>query len=596
MPENARNTDQTEPEAATEVTDTTAAEPEAPAAEAAAEEPATEPGAAEAAGDQTPADEPASEPVAEEAAGEQPPAEQPPADEPVSEPATVEATADQPPAEQPASEPEAEEPADAAATDAAAAEEPSAEEPAAAAATDEAAPADVTAPAPEAPPAAGEPAAAEAPAAAADTSAAAEEPAAADAPAAAEAQPTDEAAEPAEPPEPVEEPEEIKALRASKESGQKLEGKVIGWNRGGFHVALEGGITAFCPNSEMELGRPRSPETYVDRVLGFRVIKVQRRGRRVVLSREEVLKEEREKLLADLREHHGGGAVLKGTVTSITDFGAFVDLGGLEGLVHVSELSRRRVGHPKNAVSIGQEVEVKVLKIEQDGERISLSMKALEPDPWGGVAERYPAGSQFTGKIARKTDFGLFVELEPEIDGLVHVSRLPHGADIDDPSLAVGETVTGWVQEVEAKRQRVSLSLREMAKGDPWRGIDASISEGAVVEGTVESAMPFGVFISLQPGLTGLLPTAEMGIPKGTNPARLYSPGQKVTVLVASIDKRRKRISLAREGSKVEGSRADYQAYRKRQQEDAAKGLSALAHALAKLRDEGEDGGEGAPE
>jgi small subunit ribosomal protein S1 len=576
MPENARNTDQTEPEAATEVTDTTAAEPEAPAAEAAAEEPASEPGAAEAAGDQTPADEPASEPVAEEAAGEQPPAEQPPADEPVSEPATVEATADQPPAEQPASEPEAEEPADAAATDAAAAEEPSAEEPAAAAATDEAAPADVTAPAPEAPPAAGEPAAAEAP------------PAAADAPA------TAEAAEPAEPPEPVEEPEEIKALRAAKESGQKLEGKVIGWNRGGFHVALEGGITAFCPNSEMELGRPRSPETYVDRVLGFAVIKVQRRGRRVVLSREAVLKEDRERLLAELRER--AGAVLKGTVTSITDFGAFVDLGGLEGLVHVSELSRRRVGHPKNAVSIGQEVEVKVLKIEQDGERISLSMKALEPDPWGGVAERYPAGSQFTGKIARKTDFGLFVELEPEIDGLVHVSRLPHGADIDDPSLAVGETVTGWVQEVEVKRQRVSLSLREMAKGDPWRGIDASISEGAVIEGTVESAMPFGVFISLQPGLTGLLPTAEMGIPKGTNPARLYSPGQKVTVQVASIDKRRKRISLARQGSKVEGSRADYQAYRKRQQEDAAKGLSALAHALAKLRDEGEDGGEGAPE
>ena len=306
--------------------------------------------------------------------------------------------------------------------------------------------------------------------------------------------------------EPAEEPEEVKALRAAKEAGLRLEGKVIGWNRGGFHVALEGGhVTAFCPNSEMELGRPRAPETYVDRTLAFKVIKVQRRGRRVVLSRQAVLKEERGQRLAELRGRPG--AVLKGTVTSITDFGAFVDLGGLEGLVHVSELSRRRVAHPKEAVALGQEVEVKLLKIDQEGERISLSIKALEPDPWRGVAGRYPAGAPFTGKIARKTEFGLFVELEPEIDGLVHLSRLPPGVALDDASLAVGETISGWVQEVDGKRKRVSLSLREIAKGDPWKGIEERFAEGAVVQGTVESAAQFGVFINLEPGLTGLLPT-----------------------------------------------------------------------------------------
>ena len=151
---------------------------------------------------------------------------------------------------------------------------------------------------------------------------------------------------------------------------------------------------------------------------------------------------------------------------------------------------------------------------------------------------------------------------------------------------AVGETISGWVQEVDGKRKRVSLSLREIAKGDPWKGIEERFAEGAVVQGTVESAAQFGVFINLEPGLTGLLPTAEMGVPKGTNPARLYSPGQKVTVQVTGIDKRRKRISLAREGSRIEGSRADYQAYRKRQQETGGKGMGALAHALAKLRDE----------
>ncbi|MEM7049774.1 MAG: S1 RNA-binding domain-containing protein [Acidobacteriota bacterium] len=394
------------------------------------------------------------------------------------------------------------------------------------------------------------------------------------------------AAEAAAEEESEEEPPEVAALRIAKDTKTPVKGRVIGWNRGGFHIALEG-FTAFCPNSEMEPGRPKDPTTYIDKEFSFRVIKVQKRGRRVVLSRAELAREERAKQAAETLAKLEPGAVLSGRVSSITDFGAFVDLGGVEGLVHVSEISRSRVGHAKEAVQLGKEVQVKVLKVEQGGKRISLSMKALEPNPWDGVAERHQRGSEFTGKVVRKTEFGLFVELEPDIDGLVHLSRLPHGTEMGDPSLEIGQEVKGWIQEVDAKRQRISLSLREIPKDDPWHGVDEKLPEGELLQGTVESVAPFGIFINLAPGLTGLLPNSETGLPRGANISRAYSPGQKVQVQVVSIDRRRKRISLAREGSKVEGSRADYQAYMKSQKASEAKGMSAMEAAFAKLKDKG---------
>jgi small subunit ribosomal protein S1 len=408
------------------------------------------------------------------------------------------------------------------------------------------------------------------------------------APSAAEPPPLGEAPPPAEEPPPIEEPPEVVALRAAKEAKTTIEGKVIGWNRGGFHVALDGGVTAFCPNSEMELGRPREPAVYIDRSFTFQVLKVQKRGRRIVLSRAGVLAEVRATRIVELRARQAAGEAVPGRVSSLTDFGAFVDVGGVEGLVHVSEISRRRVNHPGEALAVGQEVAVKVLKIDQAGERVSLSIKALEPDPWKNVTERFPPGAQFTGKIARKTDFGLFVELEADVDGLVHVSRLPPGVAIDDPSLAVGESIAGWVREVDTKRRRIALSLREVPDHDPWEGAAKRYADGTVIQGTVESTAPFGVFITLEPGLTGLLPTSEMQVPRGANPNRVFAPGQKVGVQVVGVDPRRKRISLAREGSKVEGSRSDYQSYLK-QQKAQASGMGALAAALSKLKEDKEE-------
>ncbi|HEX2252779.1 MAG TPA: S1 RNA-binding domain-containing protein [Thermoanaerobaculia bacterium] len=372
-------------------------------------------------------------------------------------------------------------------------------------------------------------------------------------------------------------------LRQAREQGTPVEGKVIGWNRGGFHVVV-GEITAFCPSSEMELGRPKSPNTYVDRTLDFRVVKFQKRGRRVVLSRTALLTQEREQILQAITP----GAVLQGRVTSLPDFGAFVDLGGVEGLVHVSEISRGRVAKPSDALKPGQEVEVKVLKVEKGGERISLSMKALEPDPWRAVGERFGRGEKFTGTVVRRTDFGLFVELEPEVEGLLHVSQLPPGASMDSEDYQPGKQIEGWVREVDTKRQRISLSLREVPSEDPWREAAKRFPEGEMVDGTVESIAPFGVFINLAPGLTGLLPNSQTGLPRGTNAARAFRPGQTVQVQVLQVDTRRKRISLGKEGSRVEASKTDVQEYRKRQKDTGGEGLSAMAAAFARLR--GEDG------
>ncbi|MEM7582479.1 MAG: S1 RNA-binding domain-containing protein [Acidobacteriota bacterium] len=366
---------------------------------------------------------------------------------------------------------------------------------------------------------------------------------------------------------------------------QPVKGQVIGWNKGGYHVAI-GKIAAFCPVSQIEIGNPRSPKRYLDKTFSFRIIEIQNGGRRVVLSRAEAIKDEREQKAALVRELLQPGVELEGKVSSLTSFGAFVDLGGgIEGLVHVSEISRRRVEHPKEALKTGQKVRVTVLKIEKGGQRISLSMKRLEPDPWKGVAERFPEGSQFSGKVLRQTDFGVFVEVEPGLEGLVHTSRLALGMKLSDESLEVGKEVSGWIHEVEAKRRRLSLSLREVAGGNPWKGIHDRFPVGEVVKGTVERLANFGVFIMLEPGLTGLLPFSVLGNAAG-NPKRQYHVGKEVSVRVLGIDRDKRRISLGTESSKAEGNEQDFREYKKSERGASSGGLNAMAAAFAKLKEQ----------
>jgi small subunit ribosomal protein S1 len=355
-------------------------------------------------------------------------------------------------------------------------------------------------------------------------------------------------------------------LRAAAAARIPVAGKVLTRNKGGFEVAIGGasGLRAFCPVSQIDLGRHDEAElaSYVGQTFDFRVLEFSEDVRRVVVSRAVLLKEEQEEKAAVTRQRAVPGAVLEGKVRSITDFGAFVDLGGVDGLVHVTEISRRRVAHAKDVLHVGQDVTVKVTKVAPDGKRISLSMRELEADPWEKLSERLVPGTSFSGTVVRHADFGLFVEVEPGVDGLVHVSQLLPGVGPKDPSVAVGQIVRGWVREVDTAARRLSLSLREVCTTDPWDGIASRFAEGTVVTGEVENVAPFGVFVNLAPGLTGLIPNSETGLAHGAPVSKSFAPAQKVDVKIIGLDTAKKRISLSVAGARAEADRGELKKYR----------------------------------
>jgi small subunit ribosomal protein S1 len=236
-------------------------------------------------------------------------------------------------------------------------------------------------------------------------------------------------------------------------------------------------------------------------------------------------------------------------------------------------MSRRRVTDPKELVAIGQEVRVRVIKVENDGKRISLSMKEFEADPWSDVEERYAPGTPFTGKIVRSTDFGFFVEAEPGLDGLVHVSQLPIGVKANDPTVAIGQTVSGWVREVDASKKRLSLSLREVAVNDPWENASQKYPIGRVVETTVDHVGQPGLFVQLEPGLVGLVPNSEIA----NDVAEGAKPGDKLVVRVMSVDPSRKRVSLSYDAAKAAAEREEYSKFMDEQREGEGESAMALA-------------------
>ncbi|HEY0787272.1 MAG TPA: S1 RNA-binding domain-containing protein [Thermoanaerobaculia bacterium] len=373
----------------------------------------------------------------------------------------------------------------------------------------------------------------------------------------------------------------LDALRNAFESRLPVEGKVGARNKGGFDVSV-GGIRAFCPLSQITLGKIENPESFLGQSFEFLITEMSEDGRKLVVSRATLLKEESSARAEQIRKNLQIGDVYAGKVKTIVPFGAFVDIGGVEGLLHVSEMSRRRITNPADVLSIGQEIDVKIIKIEKDGKRLSFSMKDLEPDPWEYAWEKYQPGTRFTGQIVRKADFGLFVELEPGLDGLVHLSQLPIGITKDSPEVAIGSTVTGWVREVDPERKRLSLALREVATSDPWDGAEERYPLGKIVEGVVERASQPGVFVSLEPGLTGLIPASEL--PQGTSPTDAHHPGERLSVKVISIDPERRRIALSHEAAKAAGERAEYLGVMKQmnKENEASGGKSAMALALEK--------------
>jgi small subunit ribosomal protein S1 len=368
-------------------------------------------------------------------------------------------------------------------------------------------------------------------------------------------------------------------------SGEPQVGKVVGRRKGGFDVTIAG-VRGFCPISQMEEGRSDDVDRHLGETYTFKVLEYDPEDRRLVVSRAAHLREEREKQRQATLETLEEGAVVEGAIRSITNFGAFVDLGGVDGLVHVTEIAHRHIAHPGDALRVGETVQVKVLELDLEKNRISLSIKQLLPNPWDEAADRFPSRGPFEGTVVRTTDFGAFVELAPGLDGLLHVSQLPPGTELDAPELAVGQTVTGWVRELDLENQRIGLTMRRLPDRDPWERVEMRYQEGQVVEGTVENGADFGVFVELEPGLSALIPISELGLSKDQDPKAAFPPGGPVTAKVLSVDGGRQRISLSVRAWQRDQERNEYAGHMdKGSDEPSMTGFGAqLAAALEKKK------------
>lgn len=334
-------------------------------------------------------------------------------------------------------------------------------------------------------------------------------------------------------------------LEKALESGELVTGTVTGKVKGGLTV-MTNGIRAFLPGSLVDTRPVKDTTPYEGKTLEFKVIKLDRKRNNVVLSRRAVVEasmgEERAKLLETLKE----GAVVKGIVKNITDYGAFVDLGGIDGLLHITDLAWRRVRHPSEVLEQGQEITAKVLKFDQEKNRVSLGIKQLGEDPWIGIARRYPQGTRLFGKVTNITDYGAFVEIESGIEGLVHVSEMDWTNKNVDPKKVVqlGDEVEVMVLEIDEERRRISLGMKQ-CKPNPWEEFAASHQKGDIVKGQIKSITDFGVFIGLEGGIDGLVHLSDLSWTEpGEEAVRKYKKGEELEAMVLTIDVERERISL----------------------------------------------------
>ena len=350
------------------------------------------------------------------------------------------------------------------------------------------------------------------------------------------------------------------ALAAVAASGIPVEGKVAAVIKGGYEVTVAG-LRAFCPFSQMDMRRTEEPDAFVGRVLEFRVTKYSENGRNIVLSRRQILEDIAAKAAEETRKKIIPNALLPGTVVSLADFGAFVDLGGVQGLIPVSEISHSRVARPADRLSIGESVTVKVLRVDEERGRISLSLKALEGDPRVGVAGRFRERQVVRGRLVRSTEFGIFVELAPGVDGLLHVSEIPRSRQgALREAVGAGEEVTVLIVSVDMAKRRIGLALApdDAAAGDQ---VASAVTVGAVLTGPVERIEQFGVFVRLGPGQTGLVPNAELGTQRGTDHRKAFPVGSELKVLVLAIEEGGRRIRLSHAQALAHEEKSETQAY-----------------------------------
>ncbi len=336
-----------------------------------------------------------------------------------------------------------------------------------------------------------------------------------------------------------------KRLEEAFENSATITGMINGKVKGGFTVDIDN-IRAFLPGSLVDV-RPVRDTTYLEgKPLEFKVIKLDRRRNNVVVSRRAVVEEEnsaeREALLATLQE----GAVLKGVVKNLTDYGAFVDLGGIDGLLHITDMAWKRVRHPTEVVNVGDELEVKVLKFDRERQRVSLGLKQLGADPWVDISRRYPAGTRLFGKVTNIADYGCFVEIEEGVEGLVHVSEMDWTNKNIHPNKVVqlGDEIEVMVLDIDEERRRISLGIKQ-CRPNPWEEFAANHRKGDRVVGTIKSITDFGVFVGLDGGIDGLVHLSDLSWNQpGDDAIRNYKKGDEIEAVVLAVDAERERISL----------------------------------------------------
>jgi small subunit ribosomal protein S1 len=335
------------------------------------------------------------------------------------------------------------------------------------------------------------------------------------------------------------------ALELALNDGSLVTGAITGKVKGGLTV-MTNGVRAFLPGSLVDMRPVKDTAPYEGKSFEFKVIKLDRKRNNVVVSRRAVLEatvgEEREALLANLKE----GSIVKGVVKNITDYGAFVDLGGIDGLLHITDLAWRRVRHPSEVLAVGDEVQAKILKFDQDKNRVSLGLKQLGEDPWVGISRRYPQGTRLFGKVTNLTDYGAFVEIEQGIEGLVHVSEMDWTNKNVHPSKVVqlGDEVEVMILEIDEERRRISLGMKQCV-ANPWDDFAMNHKKGDKVKGAIKSITDFGVFIGLPGGIDGLVHLSDLSwSAPGEEAIRNFKKGDEVEAVVLAIDTEKERISL----------------------------------------------------
>jgi small subunit ribosomal protein S1 len=326
--------------------------------------------------------------------------------------------------------------------------------------------------------------------------------------------------------------------------GEIVDGTITSRIKGGFTVDI--GISAFLPGSQVDIRPVRNLDRFIGNRFKFKVIKFNKKRSNIVLSRRALLEEERKVLRGETLKHLREGEILEGVVKNLTDYGAFVDLGGIDGLLHITDISWGRINHPSEKVSIGERIKVKVLNFDRERERVSLGLKQISPDPWEEVEGKYPVGSHVKGRVVSTTDYGAFVEVREGVEGLVHISEMSWTKKIKHPSqiVGVGDIIDAVVLDVDVPKKRISLGMRQV-EPNPWSVMEEKYPVGTRVKGTVKTITDFGVFVGFDEGIDGLIHISEMSWTKKINdPTEIYKKGQEVEAVVLNIDRENERFSL----------------------------------------------------